>query len=100
MIKNNILAFPSFGDKNAKLVFDSVAMLQPGGTERFGHLYKAGYRLRGIVSLKKEGRTPFDPIAVALLKHKEREGVFVSVVHERGGEWICGEASPYVEQGK
>lgn len=81
--------------------FDSAAMLQPGGAKRFDHLYRAGYRLRGVVSLKRNGsESKFDPIAVALLSFKHRKGnydtrVFVSVIHERGGEWFYGEAMPY-----
>lgn len=74
----------------------------PQAGEHFDRLYHMGYRLKGVVSLKKTGEeTAHDPVAVAILRHvdKRRGGAFLSVIHERGGDWLYSDAVPYVGGG-
>ena len=96
--QDNNAGMPQAGKHNVKRVFDSAAVLQPGGAKQFDRLYRQGFRLKAVVSLKKTGdETPFDPIAVAILRHsdKKRSGAFLSVIHERSGDWLYSDAVPY-----
>ena len=65
------------------------------GHKRYDHLFKAGFRLRAVVSLKEKQISQAEPVAVAILFRKDSPDVFTSVIHERGGEWFYGEALPY-----
>lgn len=79
-----------------KIVKNKIENLPTGDEKNFDHLYKKGYRLKSILTLKKQkGASDKDPIAVAILSNVDKQGVFLSVIFERGGDWLYCDATEY-----
>jgi len=66
----------------------------PGGAKAFSYLYHRGFRLRAVITLRRDkNESDKDPIGIAILHHRKIKGqAFMSVVYERGGDWLYADA--------